>query len=40
MGVFQITPRNSNDISAEGVNDTTTREKTIRAIVTASFTMR
>jgi hypothetical protein len=39
MGVFQITPRNSNDTSAEGINDTTAREKTIRAYVSASFTM-
>lgn len=39
MGVFQITPRNSNEISAEGINDTSSREKTIRAVVSASFTM-
>jgi hypothetical protein len=39
MGVFQITPRNSNDTSAEGINDTTSKDKTIRAVVTASFTM-
>ncbi len=39
MGVFQITGRNSNETSAEGVNDTTSREKTIRAVVSASFTM-
>jgi len=39
MGVFQITPRNSNETSAEGINDTTSREKTIRAFVSASFTM-
>ena len=39
MGVFQITPRNSNETSAEGINDTTSRNKTIRAVVTTSFTM-
>ena len=39
MGVFQITPRNSNETSAEGINDTTSRDKTIRAIVSANFTM-
>jgi hypothetical protein len=39
MGVFQITPRNSNEISAEGINDTTSKDKTIRAVVSASFTM-
>ena len=40
MGVFQITPRNSSDTSAEGINDTTSREKTIRAIVTANFSLK
>mgnify|MGYP003330708060 CR=1 FL=1 len=39
MGVFQITARNSNETSAEGMNDTTTKDKTIRAVVSASFTM-
>ena len=39
MGVFQITQRNSNETSAEGINDTTSRDKTVRAVVTASFTM-
>jgi uncharacterized protein len=39
MGVFQITPRNSNETSAQGVNDTTSRDKTIRAVVSATFTM-
>ena len=40
MGVFQITPRNSSDTSAEGLNDTSSREKTIRAIVSASFSLK
>ena len=40
MGVFQITPRNSSDTSAEGINDTSSREKTIRAIVTANFSLK
>lgn len=39
MGVFQITPRNSNDTSAEGINDTSSRDKSIRAVISASFTM-
>jgi hypothetical protein len=39
MGVFQITPRNSNETSAEGINDTTSKDKTIRAVVSASFTL-
>jgi hypothetical protein len=40
MGVFQVTPRNTSDTSAEGINDTTSREKTIRAIVTANFSLK
>jgi uncharacterized protein len=39
MGVFQITARNSNETSAEGVNDTGSKDKTIRAVVTANFTL-
>jgi hypothetical protein len=39
MGVFQITPRNSNETSPEGINDNTAREKSIRAVVSASFAM-
>jgi len=39
MGVFQITGRNSNETSAEGINDTSARDKSIRAVVSASFTM-
>jgi len=40
MGVFQVTPRNSSDTSAEGINDTTSRDKTIRAFVSASFSLK
>jgi hypothetical protein len=39
MGVFQITARNSNDTSAEGMNDTSSKDKTIRAVVAANFTL-
>jgi hypothetical protein len=39
MGVFQITARNSNETSAEGMNDTSAKDKTIRAVVSANFTM-
>ena len=39
MGVFQITARNSNETSAEGMNDTTAKDKTIRAVVSANFTL-
>lgn len=37
MGVFQITPVTSNDVSDYGVNDTTSLEKKVTAVVTASF---
>jgi hypothetical protein len=37
MGVFQITPRNSTEVSDWGVNDTTSLEKKVTAVVTASF---
>jgi len=40
MGVFQITPLHSSDTSGEGVNDTSSREKTITAVVTASFLLK
>ena len=40
MGVFQITPLYSSETSWEGRNDTTSREKTITAVVNAAFTMR
>ena len=39
MGVFQITSRSSNETSAEGMNDTSSKDKTISAVVTASFTL-
>ena len=40
MGVFQITPRNSSETSSEGFNDTSAREKSIRAFVSASFSLK
>jgi hypothetical protein len=40
MGVFQITPVLSSLTSSEGVNDTTSLEKTVTAVVTASFSLR
>jgi hypothetical protein len=39
MGVFQITAIHSNETSSEGVNDTTSKGKSIRAVISASFTM-
>ena len=40
MGVFQITPVYSSQTSAEGINDTTSLEKTVTAVVTASFSLK
>ncbi len=37
MGVFQITPVNSTEVSDWGVNDTTSLEKKVTAVITASF---
>lgn len=37
MGVMQITPANSTEVSDYGINDTSSIEKAITAIVTASF---
>lgn len=40
QGIFQITPRHSTDTSGEGMNDVTSREKTITAVVTATFLLK
>jgi len=37
MGVFQITPVTSTDVSWYGENDTSSLEKKVMAVVTASF---
>lgn len=37
MGVFQITPLNSTEVSDWGVNDTSSLEKKVTAVVNASF---
>jgi hypothetical protein len=37
MGVFQITPRTSTDVSDYGMNDTSAREKKVTAVVAATF---
>jgi hypothetical protein len=39
MGIFQITPLNSSQTSGEGMNDTSSVEKTITAVVTATFSL-
>jgi hypothetical protein len=40
MGIFQIAPLHSSDTSGEGMNDTTSVDKTITAVVTASFALK
>ena len=40
QGIFQITPQHSTDTSGEGMNDTTSRQKTITAVVTATFLLK
>ncbi len=40
MGVMQINPKNTMATSYEGVNDTTSYEKEITAIVTARFELK
>jgi hypothetical protein len=37
LGVYQITPRDSTDVSDYGINDTTSRAKDVTAVVTATF---
>lgn len=40
MGVFQITPRYESQTSGEGLNDTTSADKTITSVVTATFSLK
>ncbi|MEO6183303.1 MAG: SIMPL domain-containing protein [Verrucomicrobiota bacterium] len=40
MGVFQVTPLYSTQTSSEGVSDTSSLEKTVTAVVTASFSLK
>jgi len=40
MGVFQITPVNSTEISDWGMNDTSSLEKKVTAVVNASFSIQ
>jgi len=39
QGVFQITPAHSTDVSDYGRNDTTTRDKSIKAVVTVRYAL-
>jgi hypothetical protein len=40
LGVYQITPRNSTAVSDYGINDTSSREKDVTAVVTATFAVK
>ena len=40
MGVFQITPQYATEISWGGVNDTSAMEKTITAVISATFSLK
>ena len=40
MGVFQITPRHSTEVSDYGINDVTSLEKDITAVVKVTFAVR
>jgi uncharacterized protein len=40
LGVYQITPRDSTDVSGYGINDTSSREKDVTAVVTATFAVK
>jgi hypothetical protein len=37
LGVYQITPRNSTDVSGEGISDTSTRSKDVTSVVSVTF---
>jgi len=40
LGVYQVTPRDSTDVSDYGINDTSSREKDVNAVVTATFAVK
>ena len=40
LGVYQITPRDSTNVSNYGINDTSSREKDVTAVVSATFAVR
>lgn len=40
LGVYQITPRDSTDVSDYGINDTSSRDKDVTAVVTATFAVK
>lgn len=40
LGVYQVTPRNSTEVSDYGINDTSSRQKDVTAVVTVTFAVR
>ncbi len=40
LGVYQVTPRDSTAVSDYGINDTSSREKDVTAVVTATFDVK
>jgi hypothetical protein len=40
LGVYQITPRDSTDVSDYGINDTSSRDKDVTAVVSATFAVK
>jgi hypothetical protein len=40
LGVYQVTPRDSTDVSNYGINDTTSRDKDVTAVVSATFAVK
>jgi uncharacterized protein len=40
LGVYQITPRNSTDVSDYGINDTSSRLKDVTAVVSGTFAVQ
>jgi hypothetical protein len=40
LGAYQVTPRNSTEVSDYGINDTSSREKDVTAVVSVTFAVR
>jgi hypothetical protein len=40
LGVYQVVPRNSTDVSDYGINNTTTRDKDVVSVVSLTFAVR
>jgi hypothetical protein len=40
LGVYQVTPRDSTDVSDYGINDTSSRDKDVTAVVSVTFAVR